>query len=55
MGVQLGASLVTIVYTALATWAILKAVDATLGLRVIQEHEIMGLDTTLHAEVGYDL
>jgi Amt family ammonium transporter len=55
VGVQLGASLITIVYTALASWVILKLVDATIGLRVTREHEVMGLDTTLHAEVGYDL
>jgi len=55
VGVQLGASLITIAYTALVSWVILKVVDAVVGLRVTQEHEVMGLDTTLHAEVGYDL
>jgi ammonia channel protein AmtB len=30
-------------------------VDATLGLRVSEEEEFTGLDTVLHAEVGYDL
>lgn len=55
LGVQLLASGVTIAYTALASFVILKAVDATVGLRVSQEDEVMGLDTTQHAEVGYDL
>jgi Amt family ammonium transporter len=55
IGVQLLASGVTIVYTGVASFAILKAIDATIGLRVTQEDEVVGLDTTLHAEVGYDL
>jgi Amt family ammonium transporter len=52
---QLVAALITVGYTAAASWLILKAVDATLGLRVTEEEEVTGLDTTLHAEVGYDL
>ena len=55
VGTQLLASVITIVYTGIVSFAILKAIDATIGLRVIQEHEVMGLDTTLHAEAGYDL
>jgi len=55
VGTQLLASAITIVYTAAVSYALLKAIDATLGLRVTQEHEVTGLDTTLHAEVGYDL
>jgi len=55
VGVQLAAGLITVVYTLTATFVILKAVDATIGLRVTHEEEVMGLDTTLHAEVGYDL
>ena len=55
LGTQLFASVVTIVYTGVASFVILKAIDATLGLRVTQEDEVTGLDTTLHAEVGYDL
>jgi len=52
---QLFAALVTVVYTLVASYAILKAVDAVLGLRVSEEHETQGLDTVLHAEVGYDI
>lgn len=55
VGTQLLASAITIVYTAGVSYALLKAIDAVLGLRVTQEHEVTGLDTTLHAEVGYDL
>jgi Amt family ammonium transporter len=55
LGVQLFASVFTVVYTGLASFAILRILDATIGLRVTPEHEVVGLDTTLHAETGYDL
>jgi Amt family ammonium transporter len=35
------------------TLIILKIVDATLGLRVSQEHEVLGLDLSQHGEEGY--
>jgi Amt family ammonium transporter len=31
----------------------LKIVDALIGLRVPEEHEIQGLDLALHGEEGY--
>jgi Amt family ammonium transporter len=37
----------------LGTLAILKIVDATIGLRVTREQEVQGLDTSLHNEEGY--
>ncbi len=55
VGIQLFAAVVTAVYTAVASFAILKGVDAIVGLRVAEEEETQGLDTVLHAEVGYDL
>jgi Amt family ammonium transporter len=55
VGIQLYAAVVTVAYTAVASFAILKAVDATVGLRVAEEEETQGLDTALHAEAGYDL
>jgi Amt family ammonium transporter len=35
------------------TLAILKLVDVTIGLRVSEEEEVKGLDTTQHGEEGY--
>jgi Amt family ammonium transporter len=35
------------------TLIILKIVDATIGLRVSEEHEIQGLDLSQHGEEGY--
>ena len=52
---QLTAALITIVYTAVITWVILKLVGAMVGLRVNDDDERIGLDTTLHAETGYDI
>jgi Amt family ammonium transporter len=53
LGTQLFAALFAVVYTALATWVILKLVEAWLGLRVAAEAERHGLDVTEHEEVGY--
>jgi Amt family ammonium transporter len=53
VGTQLMAAAVTIVYTGVATWVILKAVDYTVGLRVEADAERHGLDISLHDESGY--
>jgi Amt family ammonium transporter len=42
-------------YTAVATFAILKLVNLFTPLRVTDEEEAEGLDTALHNESGYDL
>ena len=43
----------TIAYTAIATFIILKVVDAITGLRVSPETETVGLDIEEHGEQGY--
>lgn len=45
----------TILFTAVATAAILKLVDMITGLRVNEDEEGLGLDQTQHGETGYDL
>jgi Amt family ammonium transporter len=55
VGVQLAGIAATLVWCALATWIILKLVDALIGLRVTQEEETQGLDIVLHDETGYNL
>jgi ammonium transporter, Amt family len=42
-------------YAAGMTWAILKAIDVTVGLRVPEQEEALGLDTTIHGEAAYQL
>ncbi len=47
---QLWGSLVCIAWCAVATFIILKIVDALIGLRVTTEEEVEGLDINLHGE-----
>ena len=44
---------VTIGLTVVATFVILKVVDAVLGLRVTEEAELQGLDVSMHGEEAY--
>ena len=54
LGVQLFAALVTAVYAGVATYVILKLVKAMVGLRVNEQEENSGLDTTYHGEEAYN-
>ncbi len=49
-GHQVVAVAVTLVYSGLATFILLKIVDAVIGLRVNAEEEMEGLDVVLHGE-----
>ena len=51
--VQFVAVVVTYVFVGIMTYAILKALDATVGLRITNDEEAMGLDQTQHGEEGY--
>jgi Amt family ammonium transporter len=55
VGVQLTAALITAVWAGVASYVLLKFVDAVVGLRVDEEEESRGLDIALHDEVGYNL
>jgi len=55
LGVQLTASVITIVYTAAVTFVILKVLESTIGLRATDEDETRGLDISLHDESGYNM
>lgn len=54
LGVQLFASAVTAIYAGIATFVILKLVKAAVGLRVDEQEENSGLDTTYHGEEAYN-
>jgi Amt family ammonium transporter len=43
------------IFTAAVTWIILKVIDVTIGLRVPEQEEVLGLDTTTHGEVAYQM
>jgi Amt family ammonium transporter len=51
---QLVAVAATILYTVPVSWAILKVLDLTMGLRVTSDEEQMGLDLTQHEESAYN-
>jgi Amt family ammonium transporter len=53
--IQATGVIATGLYTAVASYVILKLVDAVLGLRVSVDEETEGLDLTQHNERGYDL
>lgn len=51
---QLIAVVVTIALSAIASFVILKVIDATLGLRVTKDQEDLGLDLSQHDEKAYN-
>jgi Amt family ammonium transporter len=51
---QLQAVVFTVALAAIATWVLLKLVDAVIGLRVDQEDESLGLDLSQHGERAYN-
>jgi len=53
VGIQALAVIVTIVWSALFSYLILKALGKTIGLRVSADEETQGLDQVLHEETGY--
>jgi len=55
VGVQVIGVLVTLAWSGVLTWILLKVCDALAGMRVAQEEETEGLDTVLHNEKGYNL
>ena len=55
LGVQLVASVTTIVFSFIMTSVILLALKRTIGLRADEEEEMQGLDLSMHGETGYYL
>jgi Amt family ammonium transporter len=53
LGAQILAVLITWVLAIVATFVILKVLDAVMGLRVTRSEEIEGLDISQHGEEGY--
>lgn len=52
--IQFKAAAAVGLYTLVATWIILKVVDAMVGLRVDEQDETSGLDISAHGEAGYN-
>ena len=55
LGVQVLGAVATLVWCGVATYVLLKLVNAALPLRVTREQENEGLDLVLHDERGYSL
>lgn len=53
--IQIQGVAITVAFCAVATYIILKVLDAVIGLRVSEEQESEGLDLALHDERGYNL
>jgi len=53
LGVQALGVLATVVYTGVVSFVLLKIIDATMGLRVNEDEEGIGLDLSSHDERGY--
>ncbi len=51
--IQLKAVAITVVYSLVVTFVLLKLVDKLMGLRVTEHEERVGLDLTQHKEAGY--
>jgi Amt family ammonium transporter len=49
--IQFEGTLATILWSGIASFIILKVIDAIIGLRVTREVEVEGLDINLHGEV----
>ncbi len=53
VGLQVKAVVVTLVYSGVVSFILLKLIDITVGLRVTEDAEKMGLDLSDHAETAY--
>ena len=45
--------IITWILAIVATFILLKVIDAVMGLRVTTQQELQGLDLTQHGEEGY--
>jgi len=50
---QIIAVVVVVAYSALITWGLLAAINATVGIRVTDDEEVRGLDLSQHGETAY--
>lgn len=55
VGLQAWAILVTVVYSGVVSFILLKVIDLTIGLRCTEDAEKMGLDLSDHAETAYTI
>ena len=54
-GVQVTGLVAVLAWSLVASFVLVKIVQATVGLRVSDDEELEGLDVTSHGETGYNL
>ncbi|MBI5419781.1 MAG: ammonium transporter [Deltaproteobacteria bacterium] len=54
LAIQALAAGVVLVYSFAVSYVLLKLLDRAMGLRVADEHEVVGLDLSQHGEAGYN-
>ena len=54
-GVQVTGLIAVLVWSLVASFILVKVVQAVVGLRVSDDEELEGLDVTSHGETGYNL
>jgi Amt family ammonium transporter len=52
--VQLKGAVIVSVYAFVVSWIIFKGIDAVTGLRLPEEDEVAGMDSTQHSETAYN-
>ena len=52
--IQLKGAVIVSVYAFVVSWIIFKAINATIGLRLSEEDEVAGMDSTEHSETAYN-
>ncbi len=55
LGKQILSGAVVLVYAFVVSGIIAKVIQATIGFRIDEEHEVSGIDLIVHAETAYDL
>ena len=55
LGRQLLGGGVVLVFAFVVSYLLARALDATMGFRIDEEHEVGGIDLVVHAETAYDL
>jgi ammonium transporter, Amt family len=53
--IQAVAVIATAAFAGAMTWGILKVIESLVGLRVPEKEEVLGLDTTQHGEIAYQV
>ena len=53
--IQLKAALITVVYSLVVSFVLLKVVDLVMGLRTDEQEERIGLDLSEHREAAYTM